>query len=843
MEDEGTGNARPVGQSFIIKRPRLTKLLDDSEARLILLVAPAGYGKTTLAREWLKPRRGPCAWFSVTPASADVAALSIGIAVELELAVGDGSKIAAERLAALAAVQQHPDALARVLVTSRRDWPAGLVLAIDDYHHLADRPMVEDFVGALVQLLPATFVITSRTRPSWVAPRFEIYGAAFELGRQELSMTDEEAVQVLRRSTGAHRTSSVERAHGWPAIIGLAAHTQAEDLPDVIPRRLYDFLAADLVGSAPTTVQEALAVLAIAGVGDLPTALALLGAGAAPTIRDAEKRGLLTFADNDRLTLHPLLSDFLVASLRRETEKLSVLVDELVPALVASRRWNECLALATAVPEQGFPLERVLESALEDLLDEGRLATVSRWTQLARDAGIDAPIVDLAEGEVALRAGDYERALALGSRSARGIASPELRTRALLLAARSAHLADHSAVARNWFQQAEKAASSNTARATAIWGQFVVRFDDESGSLGEALTRFAAATDGTIEHELRSAQGQVLLAQSDGAMPAALDASFAGVALLSLPAEALTRLATLNHHAWILGLSGRYLEALVASERGLAEAEAACIDFAATFLQVARVTALIGLRRFSSAQQVLAELTSRGNEEPHQWALANLPLAQAKLQIGLGDLEQARDCFALALDSRQCASQRSEFDGYRGLISAASGLVSEGEEWARLSAQASTHIEGTAFPAVIRAIVAVRTGASLAVVSEQFELALATGLRDPIVTACRACPELVEQMSQTTARDTLVAMLSESRDTALARRSGLQLPRSTRHVEGLSPRELEVYELIVQGRTNREISQVLFISESTTKVHVRHILEKLGVRSRVEAVRAWSLDR
>ena len=52
-----------------------------------------------------------------------------------------------------------------------------------------------------------------------------------------------------------------------------------------------------------------------------------------------------------------------------------------------------------------------------------------------------------------------------------------------------------------------------------------------------------------------------------------------------------------------------------------------------------------------------------------------------------------------------------------------------------------------------------------------------------------------------------------------------------------------MYELIVQGRTNREISQILFIAESTTKVHVRHILEKLGVRSRVDAVRAWRLDR
>jgi DNA-binding NarL/FixJ family response regulator len=52
----------------------------------------------------------------------------------------------------------------------------------------------------------------------------------------------------------------------------------------------------------------------------------------------------------------------------------------------------------------------------------------------------------------------------------------------------------------------------------------------------------------------------------------------------------------------------------------------------------------------------------------------------------------------------------------------------------------------------------------------------------------------------------------------------------------LTERELEVLKLVAQGLTNRDIAEVLFISENTVKNHVRNILEKLHLHSRMEAV-------
>ena len=108
--------------------------------------------------------------------------------------------------------------------------------------------------------------------------------------------------------------------------------------------------------------------------------------------------------------------------------------------------------------------------------------------------------------------------------------------------------------------------------------------------------------------------------------------------------------------------------------------------------------------------------------------------------------------------------------------------------------------------------------------------------RARLATVLRAAGEVREATEQavlagTTARELGAQPILDELDAA-----GVgTLPRSTGSPESLTAREQEVLELVVAGRTNRQIGRQLYISEKTVSVHVSNILAKLGVSSRTEA--------
>lgn len=100
-------------------------------------------------------------------------------------------------------------------------------------------------------------------------------------------------------------------------------------------------------------------------------------------------------------------------------------------------------------------------------------------------------------------------------------------------------------------------------------------------------------------------------------------------------------------------------------------------------------------------------------------------------------------------------------------------------------------------------------------------------------------PELLLEQIQRALQGKMVMSEAVTQVLATAIRKPQKSPTSS--LESLTGREREIIELIAQGMSNKLIARALDISDGTVKVHVKHLLKKLGLRSRVEAA-VWMVN-
>ena len=86
------------------------------------------------------------------------------------------------------------------------------------------------------------------------------------------------------------------------------------------------------------------------------------------------------------------------------------------------------------------------------------------------------------------------------------------------------------------------------------------------------------------------------------------------------------------------------------------------------------------------------------------------------------------------------------------------------------------------------------------------------------------------------------AQLGIRRVQAVLRGLGVRLPRQEYGADALSPRELEVADLVAEGLSNPAIARRLYLSRPTVASHVAHILAKLGFSTRAQ-IAAWAVQR
>jgi LuxR family maltose regulon positive regulatory protein len=841
MVETITAAASPA-LDHIIERPRLiARLEEDGGARVSVLAAPAGYGKSTLARQWSQRQTGPVGWYRTTRASGDVALLAVQLD-ELLASVAPDLPREPDKVATIASVNASPKPLGRAILRTFAPLTQDVLLVVDEWE-AAGTEEAEELLSMLVEGLDIRFLVTTRTRPSWFTPRLEVYGEGAEIGVDELAMNDDEATKVLEAfGAVAGRAQLMRTADGWPAVLGLAAMTGDVDFTSsrLMSHTLYDFLASELLASAAPETQTALMLLAVAAAPDVEVARILLGARTEDVLADATARGLVAVTERKSLLMHPLLRELLI---RRSSEADPKSREKLLSdcrKLFSACLWDEALSVAEVTCDAAFVTD-ALEAALDDLLAAGRTSSLERWVAAARAAGAEGGLVDYAESEFLYRGSELDRATALATQAARSL-DGDLAARAHLVAGRAAHLVDRSEVAEEHAKLAGHLAATQESRQGALWLRFLAGLAPQAADLRSRLDEFELKAGSGASQALMIAGGNLTVAQIEGGLRPAIEEARVALSLASGGGDSNAHTGLLVTYSYALLMTCRYEESLKSLDVLIRVAEAYGIDFPRPYAQLYSANARIGLRRFTAADRTLASVERDTQHDPGSFFRDNVAIQRARLYASVGDLHRARDVLTLGPATESPRGLRGEFLGWQALFHSALGKFEIGLDLARDARAVSRGFEASALASTTEAIVALGTG-NLSGATAGISKAIGTEAWDPILIAVRAVPDLGRHIAtQRATANWLRRILTLSSDRTLARVIGLRVPRNAKPKQDLTPREVEVHELLAQGLTNEEIARLLYISLSTTKVHVKHIYDKLGVRSRLEAARALRED-
>jgi LuxR family maltose regulon positive regulatory protein len=834
--------SRPVLRRRIIERRRLLKLLDESKSRVRTLVAPAGYGKTTLAEQWIERAGRQGVWFTARRSSRDVAALALGIARAACALVPECDARLRAHLRAVPTPAENVDILAEILGEDIGAWPSNGWLVIDEYQEIAGARESERFVAGLVAASPVQMVIATRQRPAWVTTRELLYGEVFELNQASLAMDSSEAAEVLGSHAAQSASGLVALANGWPAVIGLASVSAAELVgdEDPVPETLYRFFAEEVFGSLGDDVQAGLTMLSQVPVLDRELAGALLGSEADPICQAALDVGILV-ERGTALELHPLARSFLVERSTELARPDETTVARCLDHYRARRDWDAGFEL---IARHGIAteLEALLLAALDELLDTARLSTLETWCALAAELDLETPALALARAEVALRRGRH----AVAQTQAEAAASsedPALTFRAFSVAGRAAHLASREEEALELYRRAEAAAATETERRDALWGQVMCSIELERPEASSTLEAMRAEMNLVKPREVVRAAAYTLSAQLK---LGSLDLAEADLALelLSSVRDPLIESAFRNVHSAVLALSARYDEALAAAHDLLRVVEQYRLEFAVPYALSVLSVAHAGRREWADASQHLDLALAAARAGRNAYA------EHVCFAIRLRTLAQeGRHETALALPvpqfRRSLPSARAEVLASRALVLASSGRLDEAISVVERVRGASRAIEPTVLVTAVDAIVGLRQRDESAfdLVSELIDSACSRGAFDLLVVAYRSTPDLLAVLLRHPDRERIVELIRSVHDEDLAKALGVPVGAEDHPRTRLTPREREVFELLRQGLSNRQIARLLFIEESTVKVHTHHIYDKLGTRSRTALAVQAALER
>ncbi|MGZ4582231.1 MAG: LuxR C-terminal-related transcriptional regulator [Nocardioidaceae bacterium] len=422
----------PRAPRRVVPRPRLHERLDRGAASTLMLVsAPAGFGKTTLLADWLAARPAasagpqPVTWVSLDRGDNNPGSFwTYVIAALQKVAPGVG----AGALALLQAAQ--PPAIETVLTTLLNDLGAvdgDVVLVLDDYH-VVDAPEVQEGMAFLLDHAPARLhlVIAGRADPALPLARLRARGELVEIRAADLRFTAEEAVAYLNGVMGLQLTAgdvaALEgRTEGWIAALQLAALSLQgrDDAAGFIAgfagdaRYVVDYLVEEVLARQPDRVHSFLLHTCVLDRLSGPLCDAVTGQDGGKAMLESLDRGNLFLVPLDDRShwyrYHHLFADVLRARLQDEQP-------DLVPALHrrASAWYEEHGERAVAIDHAlaGSDFERaadLVELAAPATRRDRQEATLRRWLEAIPDAHVRVrPALSNAYAGSLMATGEFE---------------------------------------------------------------------------------------------------------------------------------------------------------------------------------------------------------------------------------------------------------------------------------------------------------------------------------------------------------------------------------------------------------------------------------------------------
>src|SRR3954469_9764201 len=228
----GTKLHPPRPRRRLVQRARLTDRLragGGETPRLVLVAAPAGFGKTTLLAQWLAAESSQrrAAWLSLDPGDADLRLFLTHLAAAIQTVEPEAGVDALALLEAGAGTP--PDAVLVSLINDLDVLAGPTVVALDDYH-VIDGAAVHEAVTFLLDNLPpqVALAMTTRADPPLPLSRLRARGQLVEVRAADLRFTTEEAEVFLNETMGLHLEPALvqaleTRTEGWAAGLQLAA--------------------------------------------------------------------------------------------------------------------------------------------------------------------------------------------------------------------------------------------------------------------------------------------------------------------------------------------------------------------------------------------------------------------------------------------------------------------------------------------------------------------------------------------------------------------------------------------------------------------------------------------